>query len=128
MPGALEAFAELEQSCRCVVVTARGEQARALTEGWFRRYLGRVPELRMRPSPSETSSQFKARVMLELQPQAHFEDDPFTAQWVSELVPRVFVVDWPRNRWLAAPNICRVRSIADAVPLLLGLQEGRAES
>ena len=129
MPGALEAFEQLAGMYDVVVVTARGEQARPLTERWFRRYLGRVPDLRMRPSAEETSAQFKVRVIQELQPEAHFEDDPFTAGWVAELVPRVFLVDWPRNRWLEGGNIVRVRSVAEAVPLLAGsVQAGRAES
>ena len=112
-----------------VVVTARGEQARPLTERWFRRYFGRVPDLRMRPSAEETSAQFKVRLIQELQPEAHFEDDPFTAGWVAEVLPRVFLVAWPRNRWLEGDNIVRARSVAAALPLLAGsFQGGRAES
>jgi hypothetical protein len=128
MPGALEAFAKLEAAYRCVVVTARGEQARGLTERWFRSHLGHVPELQMRPSAAETSAQFKARVIGALGPTAHFEDDPFTAAWVAELVPTVFLVDWRRNRWLNGPNIRRVASVADALPALLEPQDGRSAS
>ncbi len=129
MPGALEAFTRLGERFDCRVVTARGEAARPLTERWFRRYLGVVPPLVMRPAPSETSAQFKVRVLRELQPVAHFEDDPFTAAWAAEIVPRVFLVDWRRNRWLEAENVARVRSVADAVPLLEAVDyAGRAES
>lgn len=119
MPGSLEAFRALSARFECTVVTARGEAARPPTEAWFRRYLGEVPSLQMRPSPSETSAQFKVRVIAEIGPVAHFEDDPFTARWVAELIERVYVVDWCRNRWLEGPNIRRVRSAADAVEELL---------
>ncbi|MES4792125.1 MAG: hypothetical protein C4321_03285 [Chloroflexota bacterium] len=128
MPRALEAFAGLEVVYRCVVVTARGEQARGFTERWFRTHLGHVPELHMRPSPTETSAQFKVRVVGELAPVAHFEDDPFTAAWLAELVPTIFLVDWRRNRWLTGTNIRRVASIADALPELLERQAGRPAS
>ncbi|MCX7616874.1 hypothetical protein [Tepidiforma sp.] len=129
MPGALEAFSRLSEMFECVVVTARGEQARPLTERWFQRYLGRVPRIEMRPSPAETSAQFKARVVGGLGPLAHFEDDPFTATWLAELLPRVYLVDWGRNRWLAGPNITRVRSVSEAVEELVRLaQEGRPAS
>ncbi len=129
MPGALEAFERLCEVFDCVVVTARGEQARPLTERWFQRHLGTVPRVEMRSSPRETSAQFKVRKLSELGPEAHFEDDPFTAQWAAELLPRVYLVDWGRNRWLAGPNITRVGSVADAVEeLLRSAQEGRPAS
>jgi hypothetical protein len=129
MPGALRAFERLSASYECIVVTARGEAARPLTERWFDRHLGRVPRLLMRPSPAETSAQFKVRVIGEIAPEAHFEDDPFTARWVAEFVPRVFLVDWRRNRWLKGANIVRLRSVDEAVPdLLARAQAGRVES
>jgi hypothetical protein len=62
--------------------------------------------------------------MQELQPIAHFEDDPFTASWVSELVPAVFLVDWPRNRALSRPNIHRLARLEDAIPVLAELAAG----
>ena len=62
--------------------------------------------------------------MAELQPMAHFEDDPFTAQWLSELLPAVFLVDWKRNRWLQGANIHRVQRIADALGALDQLRPG----
>lgn len=118
MPGAVEGFVALQGRYRCVVVTARGSQAERLTRRWFERYFRFVPELHMRPSWSETSAQYKARKMRELTPLAHFEDDPFTAAWVAELVPAVFLVDWPRNASLSGPNISRVTRLLDAIPLL----------
>lgn len=120
MPGALEAFRRLAEQFDCRVVTARAETARPLTERWFRRHLGLVPPLFMRPSPVETSAQFKVRVLRELSPVAHFEDDPFTAAWAAEIVPKVFLVDWRRNRWLSGANIVRVQSVTDAL-LQLGV-------
>lgn len=122
MPGAVDGFKMLAEQHRCVVVTARGAPAARLTRAWFERHFGFVPELHMRPGWQETSAQFKARKMRELRPAAHFEDDPFTALWVSELVPRVFLVDWPRNSHVAATNIHRIRTLAEAEPLLRGSQ------
>jgi hypothetical protein len=118
MPGAPSGFAELSEHFRCVVVTARSAKAEGLTRGWFERYLGAVPELHMRPSWTETSAQYKARKLTELKPVAHFEDDAFTADWAADIVERVFLVDWARNRWLERPNVHRVSKIAEALPIL----------
>jgi hypothetical protein len=114
MPGAVEGFRTLQEQFDCVVVTARGLPAESLTRAWFTRHFGFVPELHMRPSWEETSAQFKARKMAELQPIAHFEDDPFTALWVAELVPAVFLVDWKRNRWVRAERVHRIQVLAEA--------------
>ena len=119
MPGAVDGFRQLSEHYRCAVVTARGLPAESLTRGWFERFFGSVPELHVRPDWHETSAQFKARKLVELQPIAHFEDDPFTAAWVAELIPTVFLIDGPRNRDLdAAPNIHRIRSVAEATTFL----------
>lgn len=118
MPGAVEGLRLFREQFDCVVVTARGLPAESLTRAWFTRHFGFIPELHMRPSWEETSAQFKARKMTELQPVAHFEDDPFTARWVAELVPAVFLVDWKRNRWLEAEGIHRIATVADALPVL----------
>jgi hypothetical protein len=125
MPGAVEGFRQLAERYECAVVTARGLPAESLTRRWFERYFGVVPALHTRPHWDETSAQYKARKMQELQPIAHFEDDPFTASWVSELVPAVFLVDWPRNRALAAANIHRISRLADALPILAHAGNGR---
>lgn len=114
MPGAVEGVRLLSNTFRWEVVTARSEVARTLTEQWFRRHFGVTPVIHMRPHWRETSAQFKARMVTALQPMAHFEDDPFTAAWVAELCPRVFLVDWPRNRALAGENILRVASVREA--------------
>lgn len=124
MPGAVEGFRALQEQFDCVVVTARGLPAESLTRAWFTRHFGFVPELHMRPSWEETSARFKARKMAELQPIAHFEDDPFTALWVVELVPVVFLVDWRRNRWVEAERIRRIGTLADAVPVLETVMPG----
>ncbi len=121
MPGALEGFRKIAEQFECTVVTARGGPAEELTRRWFERYFGFVPELHLRPHWGETSAQYKARKMQELQPLAHFEDDPFTAQWVSEIIPAVFVVDWRRNRWLSAHNVHRISRLEDAIPVLADL-------
>lgn len=118
MPGAAGGFAELSRHFQCVVVTARSTKAEGLTRRWFERYFGAVPELHMRPSWHETSAQYKARKLTELRPIAHFEDDAFTADWAADIVERVFLVDWGRNRWLSRPNIHRVERIAEALPIL----------
>ena len=118
MRGAVEGFRMLAEQYRCAVVTARGGPAEQLTRAWFERYFGFVPELHVRPNWQETSAQFKARKMRELRPDAHFEDDPFTAAWVSELVPQVFLVDWPRNSHLQAANVHRIRTLAEAAQFL----------
>jgi hypothetical protein len=120
MPGAVEGFRTFAERYDCVVVTARGYPAEGLTRRWFERNFGFVPELHMRPSWEETSAQFKARKMTELRPLAHFEDDPFTALWVAELVPQVFLVDWRRNRWLTAERVHRVATIGEANGYLPG--------
>ena len=124
MPGAVEGFRACQERFRCAVVTARGLPAQDLTRDWFHRHFGFVPELHMRPSWEETSARYKARKMAELQPMAHFEDDPFTAQWLSELLPAVFLVDWTRNRWLQGANIHRVQRVADALSALDQLRPG----
>lgn len=124
MPGAIEGFTALAKEFRCVVVTARGKPAEAVTREWLRHYLGATPELHLRPDWTETSAQYKARKMRELQPLAHFEDDPFTAKWVSELVLHVFLVDWPRNRALMGSNIHRIQRLADASETLDGVRLG----
>lgn len=116
MPRAVDGFNAIARVADVCVLSARGEQARPATEAWFRRYFGFVPVLHLRPGWEETSAQFKARRVRELGAYAHFEDDPFTAGWIAELVERVFLVDWPRNRWLPVrANIQRVRGVADAV-------------
>jgi hypothetical protein len=119
MPGAIEGYRAVAEAFETAIVTARGGPAEALTRRWFERYLGEVPTLHVRPGWEETSAQYKARKMRELRPIAHFEDDPFTAEWLSEIVPQVFLVDWPRNRWLEATNVQRIHTVAEALPRLL---------
>lgn len=118
MADALDGLQEISNHYRCVVVTGRSVLAEGLTRRWYQKHLGFVPELHMRPSWKETSAQFKARTLSELQPVAHFEDDPFTADWAADIVERVFVVDWPRNRWLERPNVFRIARISEALPIL----------
>jgi len=118
MPGALEALAAIRQVARPVIVSARGEQARGLTERWLQRHLGWVPELNLRPHWRETSAQFKIRRLREVGAAAHFEDDPFTAVWAAEVVPAVFLVDWPRNHWVDDARIVRVHQFEEALPML----------
>lgn len=122
MPGAAEGFRAIAEHYRVAVVTARGAKAEPLTSRWCARHLGVVPELHTRPHWNETSAQYKARKMRELQPVAHFEDDPFTAEWVAELVPHVFLVDWPRNRHLARENIHRIARLEEALPWLASFE------
>jgi hypothetical protein len=118
MPGAVEGFHAVAAIAEVCVLSARGEQARPAAEAWFRRHFGLIPKIYLRPSWRESSAQFKARRVVELGAVAHFEDDPFTAKWVAELVPQVFLVDWRRNRWLDEPNVHRIKRIAEALPLL----------
>ncbi len=115
MPGAIDGFKELQRSFDCQVLTARAEIARGLTEQWFRHFFHDVPLIHMRPAWDETPAAFKVRKVGELGPIAHFEDDPFTAQWISEILPQVFVVDWKRNRALSGPNIVRITNVREAV-------------
>jgi hypothetical protein len=118
MPGAIEGFKALAQEFEVAVVTARGHAAEGMTRGWLKHHFGVEPRLYTRPSWHETSAQFKARMAGELRPLAHFEDDPFSAAWVAELVPRVFVVDWPRNKGLVGPNITRISRLEEALAVL----------
>ena len=119
MPGAVEGFRQLSQHYECRVVSARAGLPGA-HKG--RRYFGSEPLLYLRPHWSETPAHFKVR-MVQASRQAHFEDDPHTAEWIAELIPDVFLVDWRRNRWLDGPNIHRIERIADAVPLLADVRE-----
>ena len=118
MPGAVEGLRLLRERFRCVVVTGRAERVRGYTEHWFERHFGFRPELRMRPHWRETSAQFKVRTVGELEPLAHFEDDPHTAEWLAETLPAVFLIDWWRNRWLAGERIYRVERLEEALPVL----------
>ncbi|MEX2081517.1 MAG: hypothetical protein WEC33_07850 [Dehalococcoidia bacterium] len=118
MAGAPEGFRALAEQYNCVIVSARGEGTRGQTRRWLERHLGVAPPMYLRPHWRETSAQFKARMLTELKPLGHFEDDPHTAQWAAELVPAVFLVDWPRNRWLQRENIHRIETLAEALPVL----------
>ena len=124
MPGAVAGFRLLGKAFRCEILTARSEVARTLTERWLKRHFGEVPVVHMRPGWQETSAQYKARKVQELSPVAHFEDDPHTAEWLAELIPDVFLVDWPRNRWLDLPNVHRVSVLDDAIPVLNRCEAG----
>jgi hypothetical protein len=126
MPYAVEDFHELNERYECVLVSARGSAAEEATLRWVERHFDTAPEVRLRPHPRESSAQYKARVVPELAPLAHFEDDPHTAEWLAELIPAVFVVDWPRNRWLEGPNIYRIGRLREAIPVLEELAAGRA--
>ena len=119
MPGAVEGLRLLRDQFDCQILTARTERTRAHTEAWLQRYFGFVPPLNLRPAWDESPAGFKVRRTRELGAIAHFEDDPHTAAWVAEGVESVFLVDWPRNRWLEGPNIFRVASVAEAAPGLL---------
>lgn len=118
MPGAPEGFRQLADRYDCRVLSARGLVARGVVERWFQRYIGVPPPLYLRPGWQEKSAQFKARIVSELSPLAHFEDDPHTAQWLAEIIPAVFLVDWPRNAWLNGANIYRIHTLAEALPIL----------
>lgn len=121
MTGAGDGFAALSGQFDCHVLTARSEVARGLTERWLRRHLGAVPRLHMRPTYWETPAQFKARMVQEVGALAHFEDDPQTAEWLAELLPAVFVVDWHRNRGLEGARIHRIHRLVEALPVLEAL-------
>lgn len=127
MPGAREALEAVSELAEVVVVSARGEAARAATERWLCRSFGQVPTLLLRPSWRERSAQFKARVLAELRPHLHVEDDPHTAAWVAEFLPHVILVDWRRNRWLSGANVHRVRGLGEVPPLVAALLSQAAE-
>ena len=118
MPAAAEGFRAVAEHFECAMVSARGEAARSSTEAWLHRYFGARGPLHLRSAWRERSSAYKARVIPTLGPLAHFEDDPNTALVLAQLIPLVFLVDWPRNRGVAASNIHRVERIADALPIL----------
>jgi hypothetical protein len=124
MPGAVEGFRVLSQEYDCRVLSARALHSVGHTTGWFEKYFGVVPQFYLRPHWRETPAQFKVGMVQELGAYAHFEDDPHTAEWIAELIPQVFLVDWRRNDWLEGPNIHRIRSVGEAVPLLAGVREG----
>jgi hypothetical protein len=118
MPGAVEGFRALAARYDCRVLSARAGHSTGHTRGWFEKYFALTPEVYLRPHWKETPAQFKTRMVVELGAHAHFEDDPHTAQWVAELIPQVFLVDWRRNEWLEGSNIHRVTSVGEALPLL----------
>jgi uncharacterized HAD superfamily protein len=118
MPGAVEGLTRLSTSHDIVVVTARAEKSRGLTERWLAANLGFVPPVLMRPTWRETSAAFKARVIGSLGPAVHFEDDPFTADWIADLNVPVALIDWPRNRGLSRAGVVRVSSIAEGADRL----------
>ena len=118
MPGAREGFHAVAARFEVAVVSARAESARGVTERWLERELGATPPPHLRPTWRERSSAFKARVVPALGAFAHFEDDPDTALLLAARIPRVFLVDWPRNRGVAHPNVHRIGRIAEALPLL----------
>lgn len=122
MPGAREGFLALREQFDCQVVSARSAEAAEYTVGWFVRHIGVRPVLNLRPDWREKPAQFKARRIAELGAIAHFEDDAHTAQWVAELVPAVFLVDWWRNRWLSGENIHRIRTVGEAADRLGALR------
>lgn len=114
MPGAVPGWKSLTSDFDCRVVSARSEIARSYTEEWFERHFGEVPEVHLRPSWRESSAGFKVRKLGELNPVAHFEDDPHTAGWLADMLPVVFLVDWPRNHWLQHAKIQRIHRIGQA--------------
>ena len=118
MPGAREGFHAVAARFACAAVSARAESTRGVTERWLERELGALPPLHLRPTWRERSSAFKARVIPALGAFAHFEDDPNTALLLAERIPRVFLVDWPRNRGVERDNVHRIGRIAEALPLL----------
>ena len=118
MPGAVAGFRQLSALYDCRVLSARSEQARGQTESWFARYFGLVPEINLRPDWPETPAAYKARRVQELGAIAHFEDDPHTATWLAELLPAVFLVDWRRNRWLAATGVHRIVRLDQSLGVL----------
>ena len=118
MPGARVGLRELSGQFECQVVSARSAVASGYTAQWIRRNLGLELPLNLRPAWQEKPAQFKARRVVELGALAHFEDDAHTAQWLAELVPAVFLVDWWRNRWLDLPNVHRIKQLEDALPTL----------
>lgn len=128
MPGASEGFRELAADFDCKIVSARSLDAAKLTSDWFARHMGVRPELHLRSDWREKPAQFKARKVVELGAVAHFEDDPHTAQWLAELIPAVFLVDWWRNRWLAGAHIHRIHTLVDSRPVLSALTTGAVGS
>jgi len=126
MPGAREGLAVFQQSFDCHVLSARAGDAGELTSRWFQRYFGFVPVLHLRPDWREKPAQFKVRMVQELGPLAHFEDDPHTAEWIAELLPAVFLVDWWRNRWLETERVHRINHLLDALPLIAAKAEKAA--
>ncbi len=128
MPHAGAALEQLREVADVRLVSARGEAARPATERWLARHLGWRPPLYLRPSWRESSAQYKARLLAELAPFAHLEDDPHTAAWVAEFVPLVVLIDWPRNRWLEGPNIRRASDPLEAAEIVLeALSQGQDE-
>jgi hypothetical protein len=118
MPGAAAGFRALAQSYDCKILSARSADAVGLTGDWFEGHVGLRPEMYLRPDWREKPAQYKARMAVELGAIAHFEDDAHTAQWLAELLPTVFLVDWWRNRWLEAGNVHRIHRLGEAIPIL----------
>jgi hypothetical protein len=123
MEGVAEGLRLLDDDqVQWAVLSARSEASRGLTQAWLARHFSVQPQVYLRPSWRETPAAFKARMVQALGASAHFEDDANTAEWLAELIPAVFLVDWPRNRWLRTPRVHRIRRIAEAFPLHLRVQ------
>lgn len=121
MPGAVEGFRQVSARHDCRVLSARASHSLDNARRWFKKYFDAAPEIYLRPHWRETPAQFKVRMIQELGSSVHFEDDPHTAAWIAELIPHVFLVDWPRNQQLEGGNIHRVASVVEAVPALEAL-------
>lgn len=128
MHGATEGLSLLARDFDCKIVSARSVDAAGLTADWFERHMGMRPDMHLRADWREKPAQFKARKVVELGSVAHFEDDPHTAQWLAELIPAVFLVDWWRNRWLKGERIYRIHEISDAAAILRALPIPAADS
>ena len=118
MPRAVASLHEFQKMYRCVVVSARSEASRKETESWLQKYFNQVPEVFLRPSWRETPSVYKDRIIRELQPIAHFEDDPSTAMILSEHTSQIFLIAWRRNRGREKDKISRIEEIGDAKKFL----------
>ena len=126
MDGVVEGLRLLDGQVDWAVLSARSEASRGLTQAWLARHLNVQPRVYLRPSWRETPAAFKVRMVLELGAAAHFEDDANTAAWLAERMSAVFLVDWPRNRWLSMPRVHRIKRIADASPLLVWVDKPAA--
>jgi uncharacterized HAD superfamily protein len=121
LPGAAEAVRTLKaQGAHIAVVTARRASAEAVTSQWLQRHGFPFDQMIF-------SADDKVAVARELALNIGFEDDPFNATALAEVMPMVLVENFKnRSVVIAHPQVHRVAGWHEVHPLLGRLAAGQA--